>query len=127
MIFRPTADDVIFTNDVLIQNTGGKFGIRELNLLESAINAPFQTFSEKDLYPTIEEKAARLAFTLTMNHPFIDGNKRTASAIFLAFLEQNKISFTANNSEIANTFVALGSKKLNFDQFLAWVLNNAQR
>lgn len=127
MIFRPTADDVIFTNNILIQKTGGKFGIRELNLLESAINSPFQTFSRKELYPTIEEKAARLAFALAMNHSFIDGNKRTASAIFLAFLKQNKIIFTVSNSEIANTFVDLGSKKISFDQFLTWVLNNAQR
>ena len=67
---------IIFLHEHLINATGGTEGIKDEGMLESAMNAPFQTFGGEDLFPTIYQKAARLGFGLASNHPFLDGNKR---------------------------------------------------
>ena len=68
--------EVLEIHDLIISSTGGSRGIRDLSALESAVNQPRQTFDQKDLYPDIVAKAAALCFSLVMNHPFVDGNKR---------------------------------------------------
>ena len=72
---------IISIHSQLISTFGGSDGIKDENMLESAINAPFQTFSGEDLFPTIYQKAARLGFGLVSNHPFIDGNGRTSRLV----------------------------------------------
>jgi death on curing protein len=62
---------------ILIDTFGGAHGIRDLSALESALSRPFQTFDDKELYPTAIDKAAALAESILNNHPFVDGNKRT--------------------------------------------------
>ena len=64
-------------------------GVRDLGLIESAVNAPFQTFGGQDLYPTIFDKAAQLAYGLTENHGFVDGNKRAAIHSMMVYLLLN--------------------------------------
>ena len=76
----------------LISATGGTDGVRDLGLLSSALNAPFQQFENTDLFPTIQQKAARLGYGLIKNHAFIDGNKRICAHVMLIFLEINGIS-----------------------------------
>ena len=76
---------------LLIQETGGSEGIRDEGLLDSALNAPFQTFDGEDVYKTVQAKAAKLGFFLINNHPFIDGNKRIGTLAMLVFLEINGI------------------------------------
>jgi death-on-curing protein len=68
--------EVFELHDRIITSTGGFRGVRDLNALESAVNQPRQTFDQKDLYSDIVTKAAALCFSLVMNHPFVDGNKR---------------------------------------------------
>lgn len=70
---RLTKTQVIKMHNLLIQETGGSEGIRDDGLLDSALNAPFQTFDGEDLYKTVPAKAAKLAFFLINNHPFVDG------------------------------------------------------
>ncbi len=70
-----TKERVLLIYKYIISETGGSFGIRDEGLLESAIEAPYQTFDGKELYPTKIEKAARLGFSLIKNHPFTDGNR----------------------------------------------------
>ena len=67
---------VLLIHDQLIAETGGSPGLRDEGMLDSALNAPFQTFSGEDVYPSLQQKAARLCFGLVKNHPFVDGNKR---------------------------------------------------
>ena len=67
---------ILLSHSQLISETGGSDGLRDVGLLESAINSPFRQFGNEDLYPTIQQKASRLCFGLVNNHPFIDGNKR---------------------------------------------------
>ena len=71
----------------MVEETGGSFGIRAEELLDSALEGIFQTFDGKELYPTKEEKGARLGYSLISSHAFIDGNKRIGMYVMLTFLE----------------------------------------
>jgi death-on-curing protein len=68
--------EVIDLHHQVVEQSGGSLGIRDLGALESAVAQPLMSFGGEDLYPTLEDKAAALGFSLVMNHPFIDGNKR---------------------------------------------------
>ena len=73
----------------LIKATGGSDGIRDEGMLDSALNSPFQSFGGKELYPSIQAKAAQLCFGLIKNHAMIDGNKRLGTHVMLVFLALN--------------------------------------
>ena len=75
-----TLIEVLELHRRIIGQSGGAFGIRDVGLLESAIAQPRMTFGGEDLYPSLLEKAAALGFSIIMNHPFVDGNKRTGHA-----------------------------------------------
>ncbi len=78
MIITFLLDDIMEFHRELENKSVISSGIRDISLLESAINAPFQTFGGSELYPTVEEKAAHLFYGLVKNHGFVDGNKRVA-------------------------------------------------
>lgn len=84
-----TKNQILLLHNQLIMETGGLAGVKDEGMLESAINAPFQTFDGVDMYPTIQHKAARLCFGIVKNHPFVDGNKRIGAHAMLVFLELN--------------------------------------
>jgi len=79
----------------MIQSTGGEDGIRDHDLLESALYNALSTFDGKELYPSIEEKCANICFCIVKNHPFIDGNKRMGLFIMLILLEYSNIILPA--------------------------------
>lgn len=85
-MIRLTTKQVISIHSSLIEATGGTDGVRDMGLLESALEAPFQTFGGKDLYPALIQKAARLGHSLVSNHPFVDGNKKSVFIQCLSFL-----------------------------------------
>ena len=93
--------DVLFIHSAVIDESGGSHGIRDEGLLQSAVQKIQQTFGGKDLYPTLTEKAAALFIGLLKNHPFIDGNKRTAVTALGVFLEYNGIALNAKPEELA--------------------------
>ena len=90
-------------------DTSELFGNEKDNSFKSAINAIYQAFDGKDLYPTDREKAAHLLYFLVKNHAFIDGNKRIAAALFVYFLDKNELLYTANGHLIIdnNTLAAM--------------------
>jgi len=97
---------------------------------ESSINAIYQTFEGKDLYPTVEDKAAHLLYFITKNHSFIDGNKRIAAIIFIYFLKQNKILLLKdgslridNNALVALTLMIAASKPSEKDTIIKVIIN----
>jgi len=90
-------------------------------MLDSAINAPLQTFDSSDLYPTDIDKIARLSFGLVMDHPFIDGNKRIAAKVLDMGLDMNGILLKATNEEVIKEFLDLASGKVDYPSFLSWV------
>ncbi|WP_153799906.1 type II toxin-antitoxin system death-on-curing family toxin [Foetidibacter luteolus] len=87
-------EDVILYHDKAIELYGGSRGIRDYGLLDAALHRPWQTFGGEDLYPGCFEKAAAIAESVILNHPFIDGNKRTAFLLCEALLENS--NYTIN-------------------------------
>jgi death-on-curing protein len=87
---RPiTVRVVIRLHERIIEQTGGSLGIRNKDGLESALAQPYMTFGGELLYPTLAEKASALGFSLIMNHPFVDGNKRVGFIVMALFLKRN--------------------------------------
>ena len=105
----------------MIDDFGGSDGIRDEGMLESALNAPLQTFDSSDLYPTAVEKIARPVFGLVMDHPFIDGNKRIAASVLYLGLNANEVHFEVRDEEMIDEFLSLASGKIDYPAFLAWV------
>ena len=106
-----TKKQIIDMHKLLIRHTGGLDGIRDDNLLESAVNNPFQTFMGEELYPTIEKKAAALCYGLVNNHAFHDGNKRIGVLAMLTFLELNSIIINCSDKEIILLGIGIASGK----------------
>jgi death on curing protein len=103
---------------------GGIEGLRSEHLLSSAVMQPQQSVFGEDAYPTIAEKAAAYGYFITENHPFIDGNKRTAAFAMLAFLDANGYELREENAAIEQMFVDLASKVIGQSEFFGWVCNH---
>lgn len=88
----------------LMQETGGLDGLRDEGLFDSAVQGPFATFGGQELYPSFEEKAAKLGVTLTKNHAFLDGNKRIGAYALLIFLDVNGVVMEYSDADL----IALG-------------------
>ncbi|MFA6856650.1 MAG: type II toxin-antitoxin system death-on-curing family toxin, partial [Treponema sp.] len=97
-------------------------GIREENLLDSALKLPFQTFDLKELYPEIIDKAAQLCYSMIENHPFIDGNKRTGVHLMLVFLELNNVKIKYSQKELIDFGFGIASGKIARDEIKEWIL-----
>ena len=106
---------------LITQETGGSVGLRDATLLDSALGSIFQTFNEKELYPTIEEKGARLGFNLISNHAFLDGNKRIGMLVMMTFLEVNGIQIVCTDDDIVEIALAVASGKVIYKELLDWV------
>jgi death-on-curing protein len=105
----------------LIQRTGGSRGVRDLSLLESEIAPPQASFSNGDLYPDLWSKAAALMHSLIKNHPFVDGNKRTAITATGIFLELNGHTLTASNEEVVDFTVRVAMGETELEEMAAWL------
>ncbi len=114
-------DKVKLLYKLMVEETGGSFGIRTEELLDSALEGIFQTFDGKELYPTKEEKGARLGYSLISSHAFIDGNKRIGMYVMLTFLEVNGIHIDCTDEEIIETGLAVASGQKGYDDLLVWV------
>lgn len=108
----------------LIAKTGGMQGIRDENLLDSALKAPFQTFGGKDLYPDIFDKASQLCYSLIENHPFADGNKRIGVHLVLLFLKLNKENIVYTQKELIDFGLNVASGKMSKDDIKNWLINH---
>jgi death-on-curing protein len=120
MIYLTTAE-VIQLHDWVIQQSGGKPGIIDPGLIDSAVYQPQATFGGYELNPTIGDKAAALAFSLALNHAFHDGNKRIAHAAMETFLVRNGFEITADVDEQEAVFLQLAAGTLSRDEFTDWV------
>ena len=114
-------EKILLLHQVMAEATGGDVGVRDEALLESAIENVFATFDGKELYPSKEEKAARLGFSLISNHAFVDGNKRIGMYIMLSFLELNGIRTEATNEEVAELGLTVASGTAGYDDILSWI------
>lgn len=116
---------VIKIHSMLIDQTGGTDGIRDEGLLESALNAPFQTFDGEYIYKTIKSKAAKLGYFLIKNHPFIDGNKRIGILVMMTFLEINGIEIDCTDEELIILGLGLADGTINDIELLNWIINHS--
>lgn len=115
-------EQVVKLHSSLISKTGGMDGVRDANLLDSALKAPFQTFGGNDLYPDILDKASQLCYSLIENHPFADGNKRIGVHLTLLFLKLNNIELRYSQQEIIDFGLGVASGKLNKDDIKDWMI-----
>ena len=112
-------------HNLLIDTFGGSHGIRDLSALESALARPFQTFDNKELYPTPIDKAASLIESILNNHPFIDGNKRTGYVLARLFLLQNGVDIKANQHDKYEFVMNIASGKMRFEEIASWLENHS--
>lgn len=117
-------EQILMLHANLIAETGGSDGIRDENLLESAISAPFQTFDSIEIFPSIQQKAARLGYGLIKNHAFIDGNKRIGTHAMLVFLALNKIELDYTQTDLVDIILKVAADESSFDDLLNWVLDH---
>ncbi len=117
-------DEVFELHEKSILDYGGSRGLRDIGLLQSALARPFQTFGGEDLYPTIFEKAAALGESLIVNHPFIDGNKRTGMLCMTALLMVNNYTFIASSHDFYNFVINISTGSISFEEIVKWLKNN---
>lgn len=108
-----TLVEVVEIHSDQIQHYGGSEGIRDMNLLSSAVAMPYASFSGMFLHSDLHEMAAAYAFHICQNHPFVDGNKRTALASALIFLELNGVSVSDSQGKLDEAVVSLASGDVN--------------
>jgi death-on-curing protein len=113
--------EVLELHRSVIERWGGASGIRDLGALESALAQPRQSFAGQDLYPDVTSKAAALCFSLVLNHPFVDGNKRIGHAAMETFLMVNGHELRAPVDEQERIMLDLAAGRLTRDAFSEWV------
>ncbi|MCG9900426.1 MAG: type II toxin-antitoxin system death-on-curing family toxin [Hydrotalea sp.] len=111
-------------HQALINTFGGSHGIRDVSVLESALARPFQCFYNKELHPTPIHKAASLIESILMNHPFIDGNKRTGYVLMRILLINNGLDISASLDEKYKFVISIASGQSKFEQIVAWLNNH---
>ena len=114
-------EKILLLHQVMAEATGGDVGVRDDALLESAIENIYATFDGIELYPSKEEKASRLGYSLISNHAFVDGNKRIGMYIMISFLELNGIRIDANNDDVVKLGLSVASGNANYDDILNWI------
>ena len=119
---RLSGEQIKMMHYILIEETGGIHGIRDENLLDSAINSPFQTFGGTYVYGTLEMKAARLCYSIIKNHAFIDGNKRIGILAMLTFLELHGIVIDYSDDELIALGNSVAEGTVNSNTVLDWIL-----
>lgn len=123
-MIRFTEERVKLLYKLMVEATGGSFGIRDGNLLDSALEGIFQTFDGKELYPTKEEKGAMLGYSLISNHAFVDGNKRIGVYVMLTFLEVNGIRIECTDDELIELGLGVAAGEISYEELLDWILNH---
>jgi death-on-curing protein len=116
-----TLGEVLDLHGRVIQQSGGADGVRDLGGIESAIAQPQMRFDGRDLYPDIEAKSAALCFSLVMNHPFIDGNKRIGHAAMETFLILNGFELAADVDDAEEVILTLAAGNLPREELVAWI------
>ena len=116
----PTAQDVLAAHEMVLQATGGASGVRDRGALESALHRPLATFDGVALYPGLPQKVAALFESLICNHPFVDGNKRTAVVVTFTALRTNGLTLTVSQDDAVETAIAVATGRLDLATLAAW-------
>ena len=114
-------DQIIKLHEAIYERYGGDVGVLNDGMLNSALQAPFQTFGGEELIPDTKEKIVRLAFGLIKNHAFRDGNKRIGALVLLTLLELNGYPMKATNAEFADIIMGVAASEKDEKDLLEWV------
>lgn len=120
-----TKQQIIILHEILIKYSGGANGVRDIGLLDSALETPFITFDGVSNYPTIQSKATRLAYRLIKNHPFIDGNKRIGILAMISFLEINGIKLNCTDEEIVKIGLGIADGAMDEKTLLSFIVEHS--
>lgn len=118
---RLTAKQIVQLHSQLISTSGGIDGVRDIGMVESAVANVFESYFGVDQYPTIEEKSARLCYSLIKNHGFLDGNKRIGIFAMLVLLEINGIVLECTDKELVSLGLGVASSKFTHDDILEFI------
>ena len=127
MIRYVTLEEVLELHRLLLEQSGGLAGIRDLGALDSALAQPQMAFGGQELYPGLAEKAAALGFSLVCNHAFVDGNKRVGHAAMETFLVLNGWELAAGVDEQEQVILRLAAGALKREEFTAWVQSHLRQ
>lgn len=116
-----TVEEIINLHNKMIKTTGGSYDVRDIGLLESAVHGVLANYFDKEIYPTLEEKSARLAFALIKNHAFVDGNKWIGILVMLMTLRLNKIEIKFSQKELINLGLKVADGSFDYEKILNWI------
>ena len=119
-----SVEKVKLLHQLMAQATGGSVGVRDEGLLDSASESAFATFGGEELYPSKEEKAAKICFSLVSNHAFVDGNKRIGVYVMLSFLELNGIRIEASDADVIRLGLSVADGSMKYEEILEWITNH---
>lgn len=121
-MIKLTKEQILLLHTQLIEATGGSDGIRDVSMLESALENPFQTYGGEELYPSIQAKAARLCYGLVKNHAMVDGNKRIGVHAMLVFLALNGYEVEYTQKELSDLILDVAADRKQYEDILHWLL-----
>jgi len=123
-MIRFSKEKVLLLHKLLAEATGGSVGVRDEAMLDSALEAAFAGFGDREFYPSKEEKGARLGYALISNHAFVDGNKRIGIYVMLSFLEMNGIRIRCSDEELVYAGLSVADGSMSYEELLQWVMDH---
>ena len=121
-----SVQEALEIHKILIEQFSGKHGLRDLSLLESALQRPFQTFDGGELYSTPIQKSAAIMESIVRNHPFVDGNKRTGYVLARLTLLNNGVDIDASQNEKYQLVMKIAENQIDFDEIVKWLDKNTR-
>lgn len=116
-----TLKEVLVIHQYAIEKFGGSEGVRDMNLLDSAIQRPYATFDQKELYPTSIEKSAALIESIVKNHPFSDGNKRTGYILMRLTLLLSGNDIEATEQDKYQFVIGIAEARMDYNEIKSWI------
>ena len=123
-MIRFSEEKVLLLHQLIIAETGGSAELRDIGLLDSALEGCFQSFGGQELYPTKEEKGARLGYSLISNHAFVDGNKRIGAHAMLVFLALNGVELDYEQKELSDLILSVAADESGYEDILQWLIDH---
>ena len=119
-----SSEKIKLLHQLMAEATGGSVGVRDEGLLDSAVEGAFATFDGVELYPSKEEKAAKLGYSLVSNHAFVDGNKRIGVYVMISFLELNGIHIDSSDEDVIALGLGVADGSMSQDDVLKWIYDH---
>lgn len=123
-MIKISREKVLLLHKLITEETGGDSSLRDIALLDSAVESVYQTFGGQELYPAKEEKGARLGYSLISNHAFVDGNKRIGMYVMMTFLEANGVRIDPTVDDVIRVGLAVASGEMKYEDLLHWIIEN---